>query len=231
MLMKKLLVLSNLVTLSVLAAILFKSCSQPTQDENNKLLADQAQPTTKVVLDYYNDLSFKSMTIPQALILKNNYIKTHLPLLENGLGHENARHIYHNLDDLKNLVWYIEYYSKEAGKLLGKEISPKDLGINIHFGQYPDVDGLRKNFNQIEASEAKNFANRQTVFFVPTIKIDNKKFEFNPKLNYEEISKKKSDKIKPLKEHYGKSIILVDYDTNSPIPDFGNSEPPYSSQY
>src|SRR5690606_25132256 len=134
--------------------------------------------------------------------------------------------LYYTLEELKNLIWYIEYYAKASGM----NVKSEDLGVNVHFGQYPTTD-LLKQFPQLEllGGEA-NKAGKQTIFFVPTIIQDGKRFEFNPKKNYLEIANGRSKKIKSLSDHYKNDLSTfktIDYDEDSPIADFANIQPPY----
>lgn len=222
--MKKLLIFSNLITLSVLGMLVMKGCSQPDKpDEANANSANLKG--TQVVLDYANVKGFKSMSIAQAMILKKNYM-ANLPAIRKSLNIEDTESIYYSLEDLKNLVWYVEYY----GKASGQNVSPEDLGVNVHFGRYPTSD-LLKQFPQLEqlGGEA-NKAGKQTIFFVPTIVQSGKRFEFNPKKNYLEITSGRSKKIRSLSDHYKNDLStfkMIDYDEDSPIPDFGNIQPPY----
>lgn len=226
--MKKLLIFSNLITLSVLSILVMKGCS-PTDNPDEANGKSGQLKGTQVVLDYANYDSFKSMSIPQAMILKKNYMANHLPAIRKSLNIEDTEYIYYSLEDLKNMIWYIEYYAKASGQ----NIKSEDLGVNVHFGQYPKAD-LLKQFPQLEKLGGEgNKAGRTTIFFVPTVKQNGKKLEFNPKKNYLEIANGRSKKIKSLSEHYKNDLAtfrLVDYDEDSPIPDFGNMVPPYLDQ-
>ncbi len=205
--------------------LVMKSCSQPDKpDEAGGMSANLRE--TQVVLDYANTKGFKSMSIPQAMILKRNYMANHLPAIKKALNIDDTESLYYTLEELKNMIWYIEYYAKASGQ----NVKPEDLGVNVHFGQYPTSD-LLKQFPQLEklGGEA-NKAGKQTIFFVPTIIQDGKRFEFNPKKNYLEIAGGRSKKIKSLSEHYKNALStfkMVDYDEDSPIPDFANIQPPY----
>ncbi len=226
--MKKLLIFSNLVTISILAMLVMKGCSQADAP-------DEAPGTTsnlkgsQLVLDYANTKGFKSMSIAQAMILKRNYMANHLPAIRKSLNIEDTESLYYTLEELKNLIWYIEYYAKASGM----NVKSEDLGVNVHFGQYPTTD-LLKQFPQLEllGGEA-NKAGKQTIFFVPTIIQDGKRFEFNPKKNYLEIANGRSKKIKSLSDHYRNDLSTfktIDFDEDSPIADFANIQPPYLEQ-
>lgn len=223
--MKKLLIFSNLITISILGMLVMKGCSQPDKPEESNGKSANLKGT-QLVLDYANYASFKSLSIPQAMLLKKNYMANHLPAVRKALNIEDTEYIYYSLEDLKNLVWYIEYYATAAGQ----NVKSEDLGVNIHFGQYP-TSNLLKQFPQLEKLGGEgNKAGRTTIFFVPTIKQDGKRFEFNPKKNYLEIANGRSRKIKSLTEHYKNDLStfkLIDYEEDSPIPDFGNMVPPH----
>ena len=72
--MKKLLIFSNLITLSVLGMLVVKGCAQPDAPEEAPGSTSNLRGT-QVVLDYANTKGFKSMSIPQAMILKKNYME------------------------------------------------------------------------------------------------------------------------------------------------------------
>ena len=116
--MKKILLISNLFTAALLGALLLKGCSQPQSDESKNTEAEVAGLTsTAIVIDYSGDTTFKSLTIPQAALLKANYLKNLQPVILNTKhAAEPTEYIEYSLDDLKNLVWYIEYYAKATGK-------------------------------------------------------------------------------------------------------------------
>lgn len=223
--MKKLLIFSNLVTISILAMLVMKGCSQA--DAPNEAPGTTSNLRgTQLVLDYANTKGFKSMSIAQAMILKRNYMANHLPAIRKSLNIEDTESLYYTLEELKNLIWYIEYYAKASGM----NVKSEDLGVNVHFGQYPTTD-LLKQFPQLEllGGEA-NKAGKQTIFFVPTIIQNGKRFEFNPKKNYLEIANGRSKKIKSLSDHYKNDLSTfktIDYDEDSPIADFANIQPPY----
>lgn len=225
--MKKILIFSNLVTLSVLGMLVMKSCSQPDKpDEANGNSANLSR-STQVVLDYANTKGFKSMSIPQAMILKRNYMANHLPAIKKALNIEDTESLYYTLDELKNMIWYIEYYAKASGL----NVKPEDLGVNVHFGQYPTTN-LLKQFPQLEqfGGEA-NKAGKTTIFFVPTVIQNGRRFEFNPKKNYLEVASGRSKQLRSLSDHYKNDLSTfrtIDYEEeDSPIPDFANIQPPY----
>ena len=225
--MKKLLIFSNLITVSLLGILVMKGCTQ--SDAPDEAAGHSANlKGTQVVLDYANYDSFKSMSIPQAMLLKKNYMENHLSVINKTLNIRDTEYLYYSLEDLKNLIWSIEYYAKASGQ----NIRSEDLGVNVHLGQYPTTD-LLKQFPQLEklGGEA-NKAGKTTIFFVPTVKQNGKTFEFNPKKNYLEIANGRSKKIKSLSEHYKNDLStfkLVDYDEDSPIADFANIVPPYDN--
>lgn len=223
--MKKLLIFSNLITLSVLGMLVVKGCAQPDAPEEAPGSTSNLRGT-QVVLDYANTKGFKSMSIPQAMILKKNYMEGQRLASRKATDFQDTESLYYTLEELKNLVWYIEYYAKSAGM----NVNSEDLGVNVHFGRYPTTDLLRQ-FPQLEqwGGEA-NKAGKLTIFFVPTVVQGDRRFEFNPKKNYLEIANGRSKKIKSLNEHYKNDLAtfkLADYEEDSPIPDFANIQPPY----
>lgn len=192
--------------------------SQDDGEKSGSKQVDNSIKDTEIVLDY-SDSVYRSLTVQQALNLKATYIKSH----KKG----DTESIYYTLDELKNLVWYIEYHAK-ATKL--KDIDAKDLGVNVHFGKYPSAKELQ-GF-PLEQKEIEDYAGKQTVFFVPTIIRGEKRFEFDPKKNHQEIADGKSNDIKPLSEHYKNDIATfktIDYKDGSPVMDMGRLQPPYDN--
>src|SRR5690606_30139237 len=130
---------------------------------------------------------------------------------------------------LKNMIWYIEYYAKASGM----NVKPEDLGVNVHFGQYPTTD-LLKQFPQLELLGGEsNKAGKQTIFFVPTIVQDGRRFEFKTKKNYLEIAHRRTKKLRSLSDHYKNDLApfnTVDYDEDSPTPDFASFQPTFHNE-
>ncbi|MFS0490448.1 hypothetical protein [Leadbetterella byssophila] len=224
--MKRLLIFSNLITAGLLGMFVMKSCAP--KDAADEAISGRSGTlkNTQLVMDYSNVPGFKSMSIPQAMLLKKNYMENVAPVVNKALGLENTESLYYTLEELKNMIWTIEYYAKASGK----NVKSEDLGVHVHFGQYPKND-LLKHFPQLEKiGGADNKAGKTTIFFVPTIIQNGKRFEFNPKKNYLEISSGRSKAFKKLSEHHKNDLAtfkLVDYDEDSPIPDFANIQPPY----
>lgn len=226
--MKKILLISNLFTAALLGALLLKGCSQPQSDESKNTEAEVTGLTsTAIVIDYSGDTTFKSLTIPQAALLKANYLKNLQPVILNTKhAAEPTEYIEYSLDDLKNLVWYIEYYAKATGK----PVNTSDLGVNVHFGQFPqDVSGF-EHLKKLSDKERKDLAGKQMIYFMPTIKTANGRMEFNPKRNYQDIKSGKIKDFVSLKTHHGNELSefkQVDYPRDSPAMDLGGYRPPY----
>jgi hypothetical protein len=224
--MKRILIISNLITAGLLGMVMMKGCA-PSDAENEAISGKSGTlKNTQLTMDYSNVAGFKSMSIPQAMLLKRNYMENVLPVVNKALNIQDTESLYYTLDELKNMIWTIEYYAKSSGK----NVKSEDLGVHVHFGQYPKND-LLKQFPQLEKMGGEsNKAGKTTIFFVPTIIQEGKRFEFNPKKNFNEMRAGRSKKFKGLSEHHKndlRSFKLVDYDEESPIPDFANIQPPY----
>lgn len=196
------------------------SCSQPaSENADSAKTANAAAKDTEIVLDY-SDSTFRSLTVSNALALKSEYLKKQDLLKKNKIPLDSTEYIHYTLEELKNLVWYVEYHAKATGL----NIAPEDLGINIHLGKYPkDLSAF-----PVTPEEMKSLPGRIALFFVPTVKLNGKNEEFDPKKNHFEIQGGQWKEIKTLKDHYGDALDkfkFVDLKEGSPIPDIGHQCP------
>lgn len=215
--MKRILVALNIITLSVVGIILIKGCSTDHQEST------EARNPDDIVLNYAKK-NFKSLTVVQAKIMKNNYVDSEA--LKAGVKPENFEYkdtesIYYTLDELKNLVWYIEHHTKGTGL----DISTDSMGVKFYFAKYPDLATLDQYKYPMDSEKKKISANRTTMFMVPTVKYKGKYREYDPMKNHEQ----KPDSIISLYDHYKYDFSIyqkVNYDPGAPIPNLGNMTPP-----
>jgi hypothetical protein len=221
--MKKILLLTNLVTASILISFLLKGCSQPQNNESTKDSKEVSKRSEADIVLNYADTVFKSLTIDQAMEMKKSFLMDNKEL-------DNTKSVVFSLNSIKNLVWYIEHHAKQT-KL---NINPDSLGITIHFAQYPSLEVLDKLGYELSENHKKNYANKNTVFFVPTIKRGGELVEFDPKRNHMESGKADYKDIIPLNVHYkqmSSPFKNVDYTDGSPIANLGHLQPPPANNF
>jgi hypothetical protein len=223
--MKKILLLSNLVTAALLAALLLKGCSMPQGDESQteaKALASTAKKED-IVLNYADSV-FKSLTIDQALAMKKAFV-------DGNPNSKDTKSITFSLSAIKNMVWYIEHHTNQTNL----KINPDSLGVTVHFAQYPSKTVLDNLGFEMSEKKKEDYANRKTVFFVPTVRRNGTLVEFDPKRNHMESGKSEYKDIIPLSIHYSQMnrtpFRNVDYNNESPIANLGKIEPPYTDDY
>lgn len=223
--MKKILLLSNLVTAALLAALLLKGCSMSQNDES----ADQ-EKTSKVssakedIVLNYADSVFKSLTIDQALAMKKAFV-------DGNPNSKDTKSITFSLSAIKNMVWYIEHHTNQTNL----KINPDSLGVTVHFAQYPSKENLNALKFELSEKAKEEYANKKTVFFVPTVKRGGTLVEFDPKRNHMESGRSEYKDIIPLNIHYNQMnrtpFRNVDYNNESPIANLGKLTPPYTDDY
>ncbi len=222
--MKRLLVTLNIISLCVVSLLLLKGCStDPKGDSTTEKAVSNTSNKDDIVLNYA-DSTFKSLTVVQAKIMKNAYVASEAA--KAGVKPENFEYkdtelIHYSLNELKNLVWYIEHHTN--GTNLG--ISPDSLGVNFYFAKYPDLQTLNKYNYEIDDKKKEIYANRTTIFMVPTVKHKGQIVEFDPKKNHDERPKS----IISLLDHYKYDFSIykpVNYKDGAPIANLGNMQPP-----
>ena len=221
--MKKLLLLTNLFTASVLLAFFLKGCSQPQNNEDSKETKDISQRSDADIVLNYSDTVFKSLTIDQAIEMKKSFLMANKES-------DNTQSVVFTLNSIKNLVWYIEHHANQT-KL---NINPDSLGVTVYFAQYPSKAMLDKLGYDMSENNKKAYANKNTVFFVPTIKRGGKLVEFDPKRNHMESGNSGYRDIVPLNVHYEQlktPFKNVDYSNGSPIFNLGHLQPPPANNF
>lgn len=147
-----------LIKLLLLVAILFQSCDNDSNTVTNE----------KYSLKKINQ---HEIPIADAIEMHNEYESNRIQLLEKKLGtlyknpeFEDTKFVWMPLEDLKAYVNYVEDI---------KRTNPNDevSGIRLYFSAYP-------NKKQFDYSNKKiTDPGQQTIFMVPTVKLDNKNEE------------------------------------------------------
>lgn len=222
--MKKILLLSNLVTAALLSVLLLKGCSMSQKDENasQELTSNVSSAKEDIVLNYADSV-FKSLTVDQALAMKKAFI-------DENPNYTDTKSITFSLSAIKNMVWYIEHHTNQTNL----KINPDSLGVTVHFAKYPSKEVLSEMKFDLSDKKKEIFANRKTVFFVPTVKRGGTLVEFDPKRNHMESGQENYKDIIPLNVHYkkmGSPFRTVDYNNESPIANLGELTPPFTNDY
>jgi len=107
--------------------------------------------------------------IPTPLIqnLVDNYRSNQLEAINQDLNIEDAHSVWFDLPTLKSFVAEIE----AQAKLFDQNVKDVDLGIRFYYAAYPAVP---------EPSVPTEYANRHTLVMIPTKKMNNLNYDFNP---------------------------------------------------
>lgn len=107
--------------------------------------------------------------IPTPLIqnLVDNYRSNQLEAINQDLNIEDAHSVWFDLPTLKSFVAEIE----AQAKLIDQNVKDVDLGIRFYYAAYPAVP---------EPSVPTDYANRHTLVMIPTKKMNNFNYDFNP---------------------------------------------------
>lgn len=107
--------------------------------------------------------------IPTPLIqnLVDNYRSNQLEAINQDLNIEDAHSVWFDLPTLKSFVAEIE----AQAKLIDQNVKDVDLGIRFYYAAYPAVP---------EPSVPTEYANRHTLVMIPTKKMNNLNYDFNP---------------------------------------------------
>lgn len=206
--MKRLLLFTNLFWILMVGGYFFNSCTQKE---------------SQVVLDY-KDSTFTSLSVSSAEMMAKNYNTNYLPLINKELNNNDARAIWFSLDDLKNFIWQIEYHSLKAG--VG--VKPNDLGIRIYYAQYPSKELILNNPNLKELNP--EYADKHSLFLVPTIKKNKRDMDFDPRKSFDDIKAGKTKEILPIARNSGDkgspNYRFIQPDDRSTIMNHGGLCPP-----
>lgn len=107
--------------------------------------------------------------IPTELIqsLVDNYRSNQLEAINESLNIEDAHSVWFDLPTLKNFVAEIEAHAE----LIDQNVKDTDLGIRFYYAAYPAVP---------ESSVPAEYAKRHTLVMIPTKKLNNLNYDFNP---------------------------------------------------
>lgn len=138
--MKKLLIITNILTLVILY---FGACKKDKCIEN-----------TDTICSNYSGTTFKG--------LSKKFVTDGIKSYKNGLNpSSDARSAWFNLDVLKKFIWYVETQSIKNGVT-----DTKKLGIRIYYTRYPNVDSF--SYYADLATTPTNYARMHTTILIPT---------------------------------------------------------------
>ena len=177
--MKKLLIISNLITFALLA---FMSCEKTTPSETranpvplSSAKGSSSSATAPVECNPcfdYTTIPFSGLNAGTAYTVSYNYKTINQPLLYiDGVG-DDANSIWFSLESLKNFIWKVETSVCEK-----KCPKPLQLGIRLYYGRYPEQ--LTNDLAELNPE----FAQRHTVFMVPTFQDESNEqvhWDFDP---------------------------------------------------
>lgn len=160
--MKKLLIFTNILMLAVIVYLLIgkKESVPDTSQEvsSDKLKGSISFHAAEIISHLYGEDSAKSKTVINVGEGKFEVIN-------------DTKSIGYRLKDLNDFIAGIESAAKKID-------CQKPLGVRIYFSKYPDEETMRKIPSLQDLP--KEYANKLTFFFVPTI-LDGDRFrDFNP---------------------------------------------------
>lgn len=156
--MKKLLIISNLVLLGIIAYLVFfkHDLHQPPPEEHLKgVISFQA---AEMISHNYSGDTVKSKLLITTPDGESKVV-------------DDTKSVSFNLKGLNAFIAGIERAAKKVG-------CDKPLGVRIYFSKYPDAETMKRTptLKDVPAE----YANKLTFFFVPTIFDGNKFRDFNP---------------------------------------------------
>lgn len=214
--MKKLLILTNLIWVVVVSSFVLKSCNTPK---------DEHRPKEGDIVVNYLDKDFNTLPLETAKLLAQKY-KERLRLIQEHEKLDDTRSVWFSLEEIEQFSWIVRYYS-EAAKL---NIAPKDLGIRIYYGKYPEANVMKTT--TAFAKTNPEYAQKHTIFMVPTYKMNGRNEDFDPRANYFGATEDKWKSVKPLFQRDGKDstktvpFSLVPYNSNATILNHSRLCPP-----
>lgn len=167
--MKKALIITNLLWLSVFIFMSFKSATPPPVADCDNIVSN------------YKSEKFSGLNAQSAAEMAGLYKQNHL---KNLLSGRDSRTIWFSLNTLKKFIWQIEHYNCMKPKA---KIADENLGIRIYYGEYPVASQLKDN--KIWKGVNPNFQNLHTAFLVPTFWDGSMNRDFDPKLDFDNGSK------------------------------------------
>ncbi len=164
--MKKILIASNILFLGI---ILFQSCNNQTNTNVN------TNSCTEQVSDYSNRPWTGKINAHFASIISARYKSDRgKKFIWNGdkaTTVEDASSIWFGLETLKQFIWEIESQTCSAG-------CTDSLGIRFYYARYVDTNDIM--WPELGYNANPEYANRHTIFGVPTYFDGNKNRDFDP---------------------------------------------------
>jgi len=119
--------------------------------------------------NYQNTSMSSTNLIPTSLIqnLVDNYRSNQLLAINQDLSIQDSHSVWFDLPILKNFVAEIE----AQAKLIDLTVKDSDLGIRFYYAAYPAVP---------QSSVPANYAKRHTLVMIPTKKLNDLNYDFNP---------------------------------------------------
>ena len=213
--MKKTLILTNLIWILLFASLALKSCSTDPSEEKTILQHKDGDVVTN-----YLDKKFNTLPLAAAQAMAANYEKIRMPLVTKYENVDDARMLWFGLEEMEHFIWLIRYYTENSDI----KVDPKDLGIRIYYGQYPDANTLKSNALFSDVNPA--YAGLHTVFMIPTFKKGGQDLAFDPKTSFNNI-KKGAKELTPLFPENGDyKIFKTQSDDDPAILNHSNLCPP-----
>ena len=161
--MKKALILTNLLWLSIFLFMGFKPALKP--------MASCDDITSNFKTEQFDGLNLKVASEMAAL-----YKKNHLPKLISG---RDSRTIWFSLPTLKKFIWEIEHYNCLKAQ---NNIPADDLGIRIYYGEYPNATRLKED--KIWNGVNPDYQALHTAFMIPTFWDGKVNHDYDPIFDY-----------------------------------------------
>jgi hypothetical protein len=147
--MKKILLLTNVITLALLY---FNSCTTSIHSMST---------SDGTIMVNYKKSDFKGLKADFIEKMIDNYAAAS-PI--NGNLNSDARTVWFNLDTLKKFIWYVENKSIENGFKSGQL---EKLGLRLYYIRYPASSTDMATFTDLRGLNP-SFANKHSVMMIPT---------------------------------------------------------------
>lgn len=214
--MKKLLILTNVIWFLLISMFALKSCnSTPEKTIKNSESED--------VIINYSDKKFNALPLETAMALAKNY-QGRMERIYEDEGLKDAYGVWFGLEELENFIWIIRHYTEKANKHSDLNISPKDLGVRIYYGKYPNRQIMERTTAFMEVDPS--YADKHMVFMVPTFDNGEDHINFDPKTSSDNIIEGKAKELTPLSKQFGRDFITVNNEDGPAILDHANLCPP-----
>lgn len=165
--MKKILIISNVVLLSI---VVFQACK--SLKEGNTNIARMG--TTCMPCRDYSSVPLTLMDANLAKAIAERYAgdagKNFIVSGGTASAVEDARSVWFSLETLKNFIWKIE------DPLCKQGCTGMGLGLRIYYAKYPEDMASHPSL----AGLSNDFRNRHTVFIVPTYNDGSRNVDFDP---------------------------------------------------